>query len=296
MRNIVKHAIFLVGALFLLTLNALALPDPSNDTFRPENNSEEPIGVDICIDFVPYNHEELRSHSDMIVIGTVKEILPSKWNTIDGKQPDKPISKLYFENIIYTDIIISVDEYLKNPLSSRDVVVRVTGGTVGNVKMTTDADPSFKTGEKVLIYLNKDDNSNTKDFGPEHFIVTNFYRGKYTLTDDGKAITLYENTTLNELLRTINKTKNKANDARISNDAGISNDTEILDDAGISNDNGILNTGILNTGRLNDTETASKQEQNSSSTQEPKSAPFMSAFWAFAAVIGVIIYQRKKKQ
>ncbi|WP_229397121.1 hypothetical protein [Methanosarcina sp. DH1] len=272
MRNIVKHAIFLVGALFLLTLNALALPNPSNDTFRPENNSEEPIGVDICIDFIPYNHDELRSHSDMIVIGTVKEILPSKWNTIDGKQPDKPISELYFENIIYTDIIISVDEYLKNPLSSRDVVVRVTGGTVGNVKMTTDADPSFKTGEKVLIYLNKDNNSNTKDFGPEHFIVTNFYRGKYTLTDDGKAITLYENTTLNELLHTINKTKNKANDA------------------------GISNTGILNTGILNDTETASKQEQNSSSTQEPKSAPLMSSFWAFVAVIGVIIYQRKKKQ
>jgi hypothetical protein len=78
MKNIVKYSIFLVGALSLLTLDALALSAPSDDSIKPENNGEEPIGIGICIDFIPYTHEELRDYSDTIVVGTVKEILPPK--------------------------------------------------------------------------------------------------------------------------------------------------------------------------------------------------------------------------
>lgn len=58
MRNTIKHVIFLVGALSLLTLNTFALSDPSEDSNKPENNSEEPISIGIFIDFIPYSHEE----------------------------------------------------------------------------------------------------------------------------------------------------------------------------------------------------------------------------------------------
>jgi hypothetical protein len=211
MRNITKYGIFLVGIISLLTLNVSALSNPSNDSIKLENNGEEPIGIGMSIDFIPYTHEELRDYSDTILIGTVKEILPPIWNTADGKQPNKAITEINpREDLIYTDVIISVDEYLKNPLSSKEIIVRVTGGTIGRFSMTTDAEPSFNTGEKVLIYLSKDDNLATKDVGPEHFIVTDFHRGKYTLTDDGKAITHDENTTLDELLSTINQTDKSA--------------------------------------------------------------------------------------
>ncbi len=261
MKNITKYGIFLVGIISLLTLNVSALSNPSNDSIKLENNEEEPISIDINIDFEPYNHEELRDYSDTIVVGTVKEILPPKWNTADGKQPNKAIAELNNENVIYTDIIVSVDEYLKNPLSSKEIIVRITGGTIGKISMSTDADPSFKMGEKVLIYLSKDDDPYTKDFGPEHFIVTDFYEGKFTLTDDGKAIGYVQNTTLNELLSTINQTDNKTNDTEMSDN----------------------------------TKTVSKQEGNSNSTPESKSAPFISSFWALAAVIGAVSYARKTK-
>lgn len=261
MRNITKYGIFLVGIISLLTLNVSALSTPSNDSIKLENNGEEPISIDMNIDFIPYTHEELRDYSDMIVIGTVKEILPPKWNTIDGKQPDKEITDLSHENIIYTDIVVSVDEYLKNQSSSKEVIVRITGGTIGRVGMSTDADPSFKIGEKVLIYLSKDDNPYTKDFGPEHFIVTDFHRGKYTLTDDGKVITPDETTTLDELLSTINQTANKTNDTEMSDNTG----------------------------------TAGQQEGNSNSTPESKTAPFIGSLWALATVIGAVSYVRKMK-
>lgn len=208
MRNFIKCGIFLIGALSLLTLNVSALSSSSDDNIKLENNNDEPIEIGICIEFELYTHEELSNYSDTIVIGTVKEILPPRWNTIDGKQPNKTRRELLRENVIYTDVVISVDEYIKNPLVSREVIVRTTGGKIGNVNVTTDSDPSFKVGEKVLLFLSKDNSSDTKDFAPEHFIVTDFYLGKYTLTDDGKAERPYENTTLKELLSTIKDSNN----------------------------------------------------------------------------------------
>jgi len=278
MRNIIKYGIFLVVTLSLLTLNVLALTDPSadgikleknysQDSIKPVNNGEEPISIGMNIDFIPYTHEELRDYSDTILIGTVKEILPPRWNTIDGKYPNKSPAELNSTNIIYTDIIISVDEYLKNSLSSAEVIVRITGGTIGNVSMSTDADPSFNTSEKVLLYLNRDDNPYTKDISPEHFVVLDFHRGKYTLTDEGKAITTDETVTLDELLSTINQTGNP--DAQQNK----TNDTETSD-----------NTG-----------TAGKQERFGS-TIESKRIPVISFFWALAAVIGAVTILRHRKK
>jgi hypothetical protein len=61
-----------------------------------------------------------------------------------------------------------------------------------------------------LLYLSKDTNPSTKNIDHEHFIVTNFLRGKFTLTDDGKAIGTDENTTLDELLSIIKQTDKNA--------------------------------------------------------------------------------------
>jgi hypothetical protein len=282
MRNVIKYGIFLFGALSLLTLNALALSNPSNDNTELENNSNEAIGIDICIDFIQYTHEELRDNSDTIVIGTVKEILPPRWNTIDGKKPKKLLNKLeYPDDIIYTDIVISVDEYLKNPLPSNELIVRVTGGTVGDFSMTTDADPSFNTDEKVLLYLSKDERSSTRDIGPEHFLVTDFYRGKYTLTEDGKAIitdetVTLETVTLEELLNTINQTNSNTNDTEASDNKETAN----------------KETANKETANK---ETAGKQE-GVGSTIQSKRIPFMNFFWALAAMIGAVPIVRHRQQ
>lgn len=151
-----------------------------------------------------YTHEDLSNHSDTIVQGTVKEILPSKWNTIDGKQPNKPLTKLIpGVDVIYNDNIIKVDKYLKNPQSSKEVIVRTFGGTVGNVTIKSEDDPSFEPGEKVLLYLSKDTSPYTDNIGPDHFMVTGLLQGKYKLTNDGKASRFDETISQGELLSTI---------------------------------------------------------------------------------------------
>lgn len=197
-----KYGIVLVGALSLLILGSLVLSDSSHDNIKLANSVEEPLFIPISSSIVKCTHEDLNNYSDMIVIGTVNEILPSKWNTIDGNRPDKANSEFSQGDLIYTDIIINVDKYLKNSLSSKEIVVRVIGGTVGNDTVTSDVEPSFKSGEKVLLYLSKDTSPMT-NVGSEHFLVYGSLQGKFTLTDDGKAVRPDETTTLDELLSTI---------------------------------------------------------------------------------------------
>ncbi|WP_244603371.1 hypothetical protein [Methanococcoides sp. NM1] len=166
-----------------------------------DNSGKVTIGISSCLEYL--SHEDLSDRSDVILIGTVKEILPCKWNTVDGERPTDDIYDLGWNVLIYTDVVVSVDQYLKNPLSEKEVIVRTQGGDDGYVIMDVEDEPSFASGEKVLLYLTNDTYPPTKDFGPEHFVVTGVSQGKFTLTDDGRATQIGESLTLDELLETI---------------------------------------------------------------------------------------------
>lgn len=229
-RNSTKYGIILIGVFSLLALSFLVLHGSPNDSTKFTNNTSKLLTIEKnaspaayvyeddstkftnnidetttfsrSLPLAKYTHKDLNKYSDTIVVGTVKEILPSKWNTIDGKQPDKAPAELNSSDLIYTDIIISVDKYVKNSLLSKEIIVRVIGGAVGNISMSLDNEPSFRSGEKVLLYLTRDTYPDTKNVGPEHLVVTGYLQGKFTLTDDGKAIgwNENENTSLEELL------------------------------------------------------------------------------------------------
>lgn len=180
-RNNIKYGFLLIGALSLLTLIVLGLSNIPYDNTKLVNNEMKSAYIGSG-SIVELNDNELFNKSDTIVIGTVKEILPSEYGNQFSKDTD-----FGPDHIIYTDVIINVDEYLKNSLSSKEVRVRVTGGKIGNDSLLMEDEPSFKTGEKVLLFLTKDTSYATQDIGPDHFVVTGLSQGKYTLTDDGKA-------------------------------------------------------------------------------------------------------------
>lgn len=217
MKSSTKYGVFLI-CMFSLLMLGIFMSNFSSDSLKTleqasdsniiradniSNNLNKPITIERSSLLEKYTHEDLNNYSDTVVIGTVKEILPPKWNTIDGKMPDKTAAELTSSDLIYTDIIITVDKYIKNPLSSNEVTIRVIGGTLGNVTMSSDEEPNFKLGEKVLLYLTKDTHPDIKNIRPEHFVATGFKQGKYTLTEDGKAMTPYEIINQEELLNTI---------------------------------------------------------------------------------------------
>lgn len=208
--NSTKYGLLLVGILSLLIVGIFMLSDVSQDSFKTleqsekpeETNFDKPITIGISGSLEEYSYNDLNNHADTILIGKVKEILPSRWNSIDG-QMNKSVLEINPGELIYTDIIIIVDKYLKNSLSSDEVTVRVVGGTIGNITMSSDIEPSFESGEKVLLYLSNDTYPYTKDIGSEHFVVTGYVQGKFRLTDDGKAVRYDKTVSQDELLSTI---------------------------------------------------------------------------------------------
>lgn len=268
MENRSYYVFFLIVSLSLLaflTNSSIALSSPSNHFVKLANNSSqenngfsnntdipEVVSSHPCV--INYTYKDLCNNSDTIVIGTVKRI-QSKWNTIDGKQPNDTTT-----SFIYTDNIINVEKYLKNPLTSKEILVRTIGGTVGNISRTDDLEANFKVGEKVLLFLYKDDFSNDVSSEPS-FSVTDFYKGKFTLTDDGKATVLLDNTTttLAELLSVINQTEN------------------------------ITNYSVTAKNEV----TLGKQEGNLNSTPKSKNAPFLRPMWVLAVMLVVVVILRK---
>jgi hypothetical protein len=104
------------------------------------------------------------NHSDRIVIGTVKELRPS------------------FE---YTDVIISVDEWLKNPLPRNEITVRTERGT----NAFTVGAANFTVGEKVLLMLKDVDAEKWK------FSMPFMELGKRSVSDRDEVILVVDKST-----------------------------------------------------------------------------------------------------
>lgn len=142
------------------------------------------------------NDSFLEAHSDNIIMGKVIKILPSKWNTLDGKKPvsddKKPESKEEFygkqkEYNIYTDVIIKVDKKIKNELTPDVMTVRTLGGQVDEVIMIEEDEAKFELGENVLLFLTKEDPFTDNSAGT-HYRLTGWKHGKFTITKDNQAV------------------------------------------------------------------------------------------------------------
>lgn len=166
------------------------------------SNAPRTITVSSCVVYL--SPDNLTKDSDIVLTGSVKEILPAKWSTSDGKEPLNPIEDLGLDVVIYRDVVVSVDEYLKNSLSSSEVIVRVPGGTIGNFTLDVEDMPSFEPGEKVLLFLGEDMDPATEALSPEHFVVYGNFQGKFSLTEDGKAVSEGETVELEEMLKLLN--------------------------------------------------------------------------------------------
>ncbi|WP_338102011.1 hypothetical protein [Methanolapillus millepedarum] len=101
---------------------------------------------------------ECKSLSDIVIVGTVEEVYPSRWNTADGNEPN---TVSIVNGYIVTETLISVDYYLKdNPdlfekynMSHQEILIATYGGEVDDWCMTGDSCYNFVPGEQVLLFL-----------------------------------------------------------------------------------------------------------------------------------------------
>lgn len=124
---------------------------------------------------IPISVEELTKTSDSIVIGRVISI---------GTILSTEIPVRY--------VTIRVERYLKNDLGLDTLEVSVQGGSINNMTVWVEDQPSFEMDERVLLFLSKRGGV---------FYVNGLYQGKYRL-ENGQAINhdTSRNTSERELL------------------------------------------------------------------------------------------------
>lgn len=106
------------------------------------------------------NIEDLATKAECILVGAAKG-LQSHWDSQ--------------RTVIYTDVTVSVELAIKGCSNQREVLVRVPGGVVGGIAMQASSAPTFETGERVLLFLECEEDA---------FHVLGGFQGKLTIQND----------------------------------------------------------------------------------------------------------------
>ena len=123
--------------------------------------------------------------ADLIVIGRVIDA-ESSWDETKSN--------------IYTYVSLSLEEVIKGCSSKKDITIKILGGAVGEIGAIVNEMPSFRKGERTLLFLERDLRS-------DNFFVVYGRYGKYEISQNNtvisKGVPLAE--FLNEIRRYIPK-------------------------------------------------------------------------------------------
>ena len=119
------------------------------------NAKKEEIVVDGIIPLI--SESELILRSDLIIEGTVSEIMDSKWSNPNNEKGEN------FRNILQTDIVVNIDNYLFGERDDNQAIVRIDKGEDENTIVSSDGYPDFEVNEKVLLFLSRDDSDIATD-------------------------------------------------------------------------------------------------------------------------------------
>lgn len=83
----------------------------------------------------------------------------------------------YDNRMIWTDVVVRVDESLKGNLKAgQTVTVRVEGGVADGIRVRVEHEPSFHDAEKVVLFL--------REVPESGYAVQSVEQGKFTVFED----------------------------------------------------------------------------------------------------------------
>lgn len=136
-------------------------------------------------------------NATMIIIGTVKQVLPARWDTPDGRPPPDACS-LSTPHNIFRPVLVEVEQYVKGEQPQRIVQVYSFGGQVGKDKTTYSPEGlyTFREGERVLLFLKETGRQLRKLGGRPLMDIL----GHYMVTPDGMALDDHRTIPVQQLL------------------------------------------------------------------------------------------------
>lgn len=151
-----------------------------------KENKKEPLTFTVSSLIEEISIDEKIKRAELVIIGEVKTVLPSKWKKQNEKDVKKATPQEIYEFGLFTDSIISVDQILKGDYKEAAIRVRSYIGETEQVQVVNESQPIYKKGQIYLLFLIKDSGP-TSIVDPGDYISVNSFTAVYEIID-GKAI------------------------------------------------------------------------------------------------------------
>lgn len=186
------HRLITIGAILsvLLLLGVLLtswLPHYLSN--KGATSSREPISRTVLSTWLELTPQERIDQADLVLIGTVGQPAPSRWNTPTGRLPQDATHRSVVDNklLIYTDYPVTVEETLKGSVSQSVINVRTVGGKVDQDSITGDGHVGFQPGERVVLLLTNE-NDVRLQAGPDHYRTVLGFQGKFLIRGEQAVV------------------------------------------------------------------------------------------------------------
>lgn len=153
----------------------------------PLATRREPTTIQVSGATVARDLVDFIADSDVIAIGIVEDVAPSRWSTENGRLPPGTAAESVPMNAtIFTDSTFNVARVLKGEVETSRLRIRTFGGTVGDVTLTVEGDEAPRAGQEYLLFL-VDDTGSTATIGPTHYLALGGAYDRFEI-HQGKAI------------------------------------------------------------------------------------------------------------
>jgi hypothetical protein len=110
---------------------------------------------------VPLDDHDLADTATAVIVGRVTAI-HSRWDPARAR--------------LYTDVTVRVADVITGDLAADEITLRQAGGRVGGVEAWIDGSPTFRRGERVLLFLRERPDGTLR--------VAHLYQGKFSIRHD----------------------------------------------------------------------------------------------------------------
>lgn len=124
--------------------------------YRPDRKPSDPYSLHMAGEAKAYPFsEKVRQLAQLLVVGTVRDILPSRWVTPDGRRPANPHTGN--DLLLITPVRVEVERVAKGAYALPDIYLAAPGGRIGEDCASYSGSgpwPEFRFGGRYL-YLHR---------------------------------------------------------------------------------------------------------------------------------------------
>lgn len=166
---------------------------------------KEPIIITESASHRQLTIDEKIIEAELIVIGRVQEVLPSRWDSVDGKGPEIVTSKIILEEdlSIFTDTLIVLEQILKGSFDQSVLRVRSYSGQIDQVQWIDKSQASYQDGKAYLLFL-KMNTGPTANIDPGAYMSINGISAIYAISENS-VTSIDDKWVLEELVAHIQK-------------------------------------------------------------------------------------------